>query len=537
MEKSYWNICWLSYTRLVHLNSGIIKAHYKRGDIAYWRDVLFLTILEYCLPLSLLTIIPGLCLLHSDSSYSAPSVALVVTLLLSITTFGWGLALRWRKFIVVSVFYGLATYHIYTQGYVGFGLFYLLAITVLIALILPVEFAYWSILTDAVLLTAFGMIVWLKPQSWPIARYYLIHDWIVFGLSLVVVEFIVILLIDKIFGLLQVTIYKKDKMRENYTRIFDSSPIPMWLFDTNTYQFLAVNDAAIKQYGYTRQEFLQLSIPALWPTAQQQYLVDLISLNKTQIQFSLDDVVNVTKQMEVIHVKIESRLLTYKARQAKLVLATNVTAEVKAKSDNDKANLKIKQSEANLKAIFGSTVEGYLLLDKSYHIISFNEKARASMLLNKNQLMFRIGKSIFDYIEDSRLDNFKDMLSRVEQGTKVEYGREYTINGQKLWVHYTVTPVYQDHMMNGICINGRDITAYHNHLQTIEAQNVTLRDISWMQSHLVRAPLARIMAIKPLLMDCDDKVECNQLLNYLDLSCGELDAVIRKIVSESDQIR
>jgi PAS domain S-box-containing protein len=535
MEKSYWNICWLGYTKLVHSNSGVLKHNYKRGDIAYWRDVLFLSILEYCLPISLLTIIPGLCLLHNDTTYLASYVAIVVFVLLSIATFARVLALRWRKFIVVAVFYALATYHTYTLGYVGFGMFYLLAITVVIALILSVKYAYFSIVVDAIILAAFGLIVWLEPQSWPLAHHYRIRDWIIFSLSLVLVELIVILLIDKTFNLLQITIYKKDKMRDNYTRIFDSSPIPMWVFDIDTLQFLAVNDAAIKQYGYTRQKFLQLSIPVLWPTAQQQELTELVSLHKEQIQFSLDDVVHLTKSNEVIHVKIESRLLTYKGKKAKLVLATNITAAVKAKTDKDKADLKIKQSEANLKAIFGSTVEGYLLLDDTYHIISFNEKARTSMLLNKNQLMFRVGKSIFDYIEDSRIATFKQLLAKVETGTTVEYGREYTVNDKKLWVHYTVTPVYQDHVMKGICINGRDITEYHNHMQTIEAQNRILKDISWMQSHVVRAPLARIMAIKPLLEDCDDRAECNELLNYLELSCDELDAVIRRIVKDSDQ--
>ena len=42
--------------------------------------------------------------------------------------------------------------------------------------------------------------------------------------------------------------------------LFNHSPIPMWLFDIETLQFVLVNDAACKTYGYTQEEFLSLTI-------------------------------------------------------------------------------------------------------------------------------------------------------------------------------------------------------------------------------------------------------------------------------------
>ena len=45
-----------------------------------------------------------------------------------------------------------------------------------------------------------------------------------------------------------------------YRLLFDLNPEPMWVYDTETLRFLAVNEAAIRHYGYTRDEFLAMTI-------------------------------------------------------------------------------------------------------------------------------------------------------------------------------------------------------------------------------------------------------------------------------------
>jgi diguanylate cyclase (GGDEF)-like protein/PAS domain S-box-containing protein len=46
---------------------------------------------------------------------------------------------------------------------------------------------------------------------------------------------------------------------ERYRLLFDASPQAMWVFDADTLRFLAVNDAAVKRYGYSREEFLRMT--------------------------------------------------------------------------------------------------------------------------------------------------------------------------------------------------------------------------------------------------------------------------------------
>src|SRR5437868_7147989 len=59
---------------------------------------------------------------------------------------------------------------------------------------------------------------------------------------------------------------------ERYRDLFESSPLPMWVYDTDTLRFLAVNHAALRRYGYTRDEFLARSLTDLRPAEDHERL-------------------------------------------------------------------------------------------------------------------------------------------------------------------------------------------------------------------------------------------------------------------------
>lgn len=91
--------------------------------------------------------------------------------------------------------------------------------------------------------------------------------------------------------------------------------------------------------------------------------------------------------------------------------------------------------------------------------------------------------------------------------------------------------------MIGACLDitrvMQDIQERIQYIQTIEEQNHRLRDIAWAQTHLVRAPLARILGIVELLTDqhADTSSE-KKLINYLNISAKELDKAIKEIIAK-----
>jgi PAS domain S-box-containing protein len=78
-----------------------------------------------------------------------------------------------------------------------------------------------------------------------------------------------------------------------------------------------------------------------------------------------------------------------------------------------------------------------------------------------------------------------------------------------------------------------DVTERLNYVRAIELQNEKFREISWIQSHIVRAPLARIMGLAHILIDLKDDEEKDETLRHLLISANELDMVIREITDKT----
>jgi PAS domain S-box-containing protein len=64
---------------------------------------------------------------------------------------------------------------------------------------------------------------------------------------------------------LQRIVDKLDPHEGRYRMLVESSPLPMWVFDARTLRYLAVNDAAVRLYGYSRDEFLGMTVEDLRP--------------------------------------------------------------------------------------------------------------------------------------------------------------------------------------------------------------------------------------------------------------------------------
>ena len=129
-------------------------------------------------------------------------------------------------------------------------------------------------------------------------------------------------------------------------------------------------------------------------------------------------------------------------------------------------------------------------------------------------------------------------LLKTEKRVKYLPFRYRIANDQYRWLESVGTNLVDDPAIEGILINSKDITDQINYIQAIEAQNSKLREIAWMQSHLVRAPLSRIMGLASLLTNNTISEETTpELLNNLVISANELDGIVRDIVKNTVQIK
>lgn len=186
---------------------------------------------------------------------------------------------------------------------------------------------------------------------------------------------------------------------KKFSEMFQLSPLPMWVFDAESLNFLAVNHAAVKHYGFSHEDFSSMTINDIRPAEEIPILQkSLADFNKNNAIYRQGVFVHKKKNGEKINVEIQSSIVDYDGKRAEVVL-------------------------------------------------------------------------------------------------------------------------------------GNDITDKLKYIKAIEEQNEKLKEISWLQSHIIRAPLARMMGLMNLLKDgCD---EHEKVMEYLMQSATELDEVIRGITDIS----
>ncbi len=140
---------------------------------------------------------------------------------------------------------------------------------------------------------------------------------------------------------------------ERYRLLFDSNPHPMWVYDLETLRFLAVNEAAVSHYGYTIEKFLALTLKDIRPPEDVPALLDNIARLTSGIN-NAGIWRHMKKDGTVIDVEIISHTLMFGGREAKLVLANDVTDRIRSEKEilrlNESLELRVIERTAQLEA-------------------------------------------------------------------------------------------------------------------------------------------------------------------------------------------
>ncbi|MGM0390106.1 MAG: PAS domain S-box protein [Bacteroidota bacterium] len=442
---------------------------------------------------------------------------------------------------------------------------------------------------------------------------------------------------------------------KKYKSLFNSSPVPMFVLDRHSLQFLNVNDAAIKLYGYSGEEFLSLKVSDLWLNIEEPE-IDLLVNNKRHDYFEFQ-ISHKKKSGEVIHLEIQSNPISFDGRDARVTLLNDITARIKAEK-------LLADSEQRFKALVQEASDLVMILDFNGNFSHVSPSSELVMGIPSDQML---KMNLFDLIHAEDIEQVKKNILRLENRKRIQIPsyRIKTLSNEWRWIETVFTNLLTDPAVKGLVANSRDVTEFvnqerklmdsvqrydivakatsdtitdydvqkdiiqfnegiftmfgykvsevkdgrawwrarvhpedrdrlykntdevyiynkstlqieyrflcadgsyryildrsflvkdsngnperiigsmqditeiQNHIQTIEDHNDRLKDIAWTQSHVVRAPLARIMGIVDLLQTDNDIEDQEDLLKHILNSATELDGIIRKITNQTEQI-
>jgi PAS domain S-box-containing protein len=429
---------------------------------------------------------------------------------------------------------------------------------------------------------------------------------------------------------------------EDYRRLFEDIPAPMFIYDQDTYRFLAVNRAAELQYGYTREELLSLMPVNLRLRGQLKSLWDSHESLAPE-HFESACWLHEDKSGNSFYVCVYTCDTFFEGKPAKQALVINIDEKVKAKQA-------LQKKKEELENVLETMTDAFYTVDKHWNFTYINKEyekvqdRRRENLLGKNVWeLFPYGKRLCFYREYEKamreqvsvhfeeynpdngmwvsahaypietglaiyfrditpekqmqqrlyhdrqnlraiINNTRDLIWSVDKdfhiitGNEPFWERAEKVTGKTkdnisnedfekslmagiiasyrrafrgeafttvrkrdkpgfLYEELSFNPIVDQHQVIGVNCFLRDITQQQLQLEQIRSQNEKLKEIAWLQSHQVRAPLANMLG----LIDCMGPEADQEVMERIKKNSQHLDQVIRdmtaRIESEIELLR
>ena len=234
-----------------------------------------------------------------------------------------------------------------------------------------------------------------------------------------------------------------------FRSLFYDIPLPMWVYDLDTLAFLDVNHAAMRHYGYSREEFLSMTIKDIRPPEDIPLMMKNIARLGQGVSLS-GTLRHRKKDGTVIDVEIISHGSTFGQRRVRFVIANDITARRRAEEA-------LRQSEERYRDLFENANDAIFIVDADLHYVDVNKKAVALLGYSKEELL---AMRITDVIPSEQLSRSQVEFEKLRSRGSYEkfVGKIRTKDGRWLDVEINSSAIVSDGKVSGSRDILRDIT-------------------------------------------------------------------------------
>jgi PAS domain S-box-containing protein len=229
----------------------------------------------------------------------------------------------------------------------------------------------------------------------------------------------------------------KQSQKSGFRLLFASNPLPMYVFDVESLEFLELNDAAIRQYGFSREEFQRMKLTDIRPAEDVPRLLEALQGVRPGLH-EAGQWRHRCKDGRIINVEITLHSLDFNGRNAALTVAQDITAKVQAERE-------AAEQAAHLHALVQNIPLAVVMLGDDYLVRMCNPAFERLFQYRESEV---IGANIDDLIAPGELLEEAVRLSelsvlgkhvrattrrRRKDGTSVDvdvHGFPYLLNGK-----------------------------------------------------------------------------------------------------------
>jgi diguanylate cyclase (GGDEF)-like protein/PAS domain S-box-containing protein len=234
-----------------------------------------------------------------------------------------------------------------------------------------------------------------------------------------------------------------------YRTLFEMNPLPMWVYDFETLAFTAVNDAAVRHYGYSREEFLRMTIADIRPPEElpaMQNALGHLGQRRGPTQFR-----HQKKDGTVIDVDVTSFEFMSASRRARLVIAQDITERLRADKE-------LRDSEERYRELFENANDLVYTHDLDGRITSMNIAGERVSGFSRDELL---GTSIQQLVHPEHLDRAIEAMQQKLRGEASATFYEVDLlakDGRVIPLELSTRLIYRDGRPAGVQGIARDVS-------------------------------------------------------------------------------
>lgn len=253
---------------------------------------------------------------------------------------------------------------------------------------------------------------------------------------------------------------------ERYRNLFNAISDPLFVYDRETLAYLAVNNAAVQQYGYSRDEFLGMTIKDIRPVEDVSALLEMLATAGTELE---DRGVWRHRKYDgtIIEVEIAAHGLEYAGRQACVIQARDITEKRRAAAEAARTN-------GLLQAVADGMSDAVFVKDLSGKYLLFNKAASQFVGKPVEKVLGYDDTAIFDP-ESVRLAMESDRL--VIEANQAQMWEQRLTAAGVMRIYETMKSPHRDASGNVVGVIGvsREITDRKRAEEELRQQQALLR--------------------------------------------------------------
>lgn len=300
---------------------------------------------------------------------------------------------------------------------------------------------------------------------------------------------------------------------KQYKTLFEDSPLPMFIWEFDTKKILNCNYEALELYGYTRDEFLGLTLLDIRPAEDIPILMEAAKNEETYGKVHKQLWRHKKKNGDIIHVNLHAHILDYQGRRASLVLVNDITEKLKTEE-------KIKQTNERYEYVLKATSDAVWDCDIKNDLIYWGEGLKTLFGYDPVEYSGKPTTLFFNLVHPEDRDNVQKDLGEALLGNTSTWSGEFRFLKSNGDYAYVVEKGYilRDENGNAIRVVGskRDVTNYRylSELEKLERNILAAGQIGDKNvNETLRTYLLGLEALHPNMICSINEKKCNQLFH------------------------